>query len=213
MKVRFEPQNITVEADSDKCILQIAQENKVHIRSVCKGLPSCGECRVYLLEGDDNVLPPTKAELNVLGTNHFVDHRRLSCQLRCFGDVVVDVSEHVGRADSTVKKIRGAKKGSDVGRSSAVVDTLLLKDGSVKEDIMDKDSNDIESSGKDIGIKENMNRDVGSKVANPRDQKSRDQNNRDSNNKQANNRQANNRQNTNNRQATNKPPNPPRNSR
>jgi ferredoxin len=133
MKVRFEPQHLTVEADPDKCILQIAQDNKVHIRSVCKGLPSCGECRVYLLEGDGNVLPPTKAELNVLGTNHFVDHRRLSCQLRCFGDVVIDVGEHVGRQDSTVKKIRGAKKGTEIERSSAVVDTLLLKESTIKK--------------------------------------------------------------------------------
>lgn len=127
MKIKFLPQNIEVECSPEKTVLQIATENKLEIRSICKGVPSCAECRVKILEGDNNVLPPTKAELNLIGTSYFIDGRRLSCQVRCFGDVVVDLTEQVEKSESQTKKIRGFRTKKQV-ESRAVNDTILLSD-------------------------------------------------------------------------------------
>lgn len=125
MKIKFLPQNIEVEGTPDKSLLQIATENKLEIRSICKGVPSCAECRVRISEGESNTLPPTKAELNLIGTSHFIDGRRLSCQVRCYGDVTVDLTEQVQNSENKTKKIRGFRANKHV-ESKAVNDTMLL---------------------------------------------------------------------------------------
>lgn len=125
MKITFLPQNLVVEGNPDKTLLKIATENQLEIRSICKGVPSCAECRVRIIEGEANVLPPTKAELGLIGSSYFIDGRRLSCQVRCFGDVTVDLTEQVERAESHVKKIRGFRSNRQV-ESKAVNDTMLL---------------------------------------------------------------------------------------
>jgi 2Fe-2S ferredoxin len=135
MKIKFMPQNLVVEATPDKSLLKIATENKIEIRSICKGVPSCAECRVKIVEGEGHVLPPTKAELNLIGTNYFIDGRRLSCQVRCFGDITVDLSEQLDRGDNHNKKIRGFRTTKNI-ESQAVNDTLLLNE---KDHMPEKD--------------------------------------------------------------------------
>lgn len=125
MKIKFLPQGIEVEGTPNKSLLQIATENKLEIRSICKGVPSCAECRVRITEGESNTLPPTKAELNLIGSSHFIDGRRLSCQVRCFGDITVDLTEQVERAEHQTKKIRGFRSQKQI-ESHAVNDTFLL---------------------------------------------------------------------------------------
>ncbi|WP_415062906.1 2Fe-2S iron-sulfur cluster-binding protein [Bdellovibrio sp.] len=127
MKIKFLPQNLEVEGSPDKTLLKIATENHLEIRSICKGVPSCAECRVKIVEGESNVLPPSKAELNLIGTSHFIDGRRLSCQVRCFGDVTVDLTEQVERAENQTKKIRGFRSNKQID-SKAVNDTMLLNE-------------------------------------------------------------------------------------
>ena len=146
MKIKFMPQNLVVEANSDKSLLKIATENKIAIRSICKGVPSCAECRIRIVEGEGNVLPPTKAELNLIGTNYFIDGRRLSCQVRCFGDITVDLTEQLDRADNQNKKIRGFRTTKNT-ESQAVNDTLLLneKDEPREKESSSKDSRDRKS--------------------------------------------------------------------
>lgn len=125
MKIKFLPQNIEVEGSPDKTLLQIAIDNKVEIRSICKGVLTCAECRVRIVEGENNVLPPTKAELSMIGTSHFIDGRRLSCQVRCFGDVTVDLTEQLEKSANQTKKIRGFRTSKNMD-SKAVNDTMLL---------------------------------------------------------------------------------------
>jgi ferredoxin len=107
MKVKFIPQNIELEISPGQSVLDLAQQNDIHIQSVCKGIPSCAECRVYVKEGDHNVMPPQPKELELIGTAYFVDQRRLSCQLRCFGDVVVDLTEQNEKQNKSTKNPQG----------------------------------------------------------------------------------------------------------
>lgn len=127
MKVKFVPQNIEVQATPDKSLLQIATENNIEIRSICKGVPSCAECRVRIVEGESNVLPPGKPELALIGTSYYIDSRRLSCQVRCFGDVTVDLTEQVQRSENQSKKVRGFRSSKPM-ESRAVQDTMILNE-------------------------------------------------------------------------------------
>lgn len=95
MKVKFLPSGEEHEIEFNETILHLAQRKEIHIQSVCKGIPSCAECRVRIVDGEHHVLPPSSKEVSLIGTAHYVDLSRLSCQLRCFGDVTVDLSEQV----------------------------------------------------------------------------------------------------------------------
>lgn len=93
MKVKFVPQNVEFEIKPGQSVMHCAQDAGLYVKSVCKGVPSCAECRVRVVDGEHNVLPPGSEELSLIGTGHFIDHRRLSCQLKCFGDITVDMTE------------------------------------------------------------------------------------------------------------------------
>ncbi len=125
MKIKLIPQNIELEGNSNKSLMQICHENGIAIKSICKGVPSCAECRVYIQAGDHNILPPNKAELNLIGTSYFLDGRRLSCQVKCFGDITVDLTEQVDRPDSQNKKVRGFRSQNKT-ETKAVQDTMIL---------------------------------------------------------------------------------------
>jgi len=108
MKVKFMPQNIEIEITPNRSVLDLANEHGIYIKSVCRGVPSCAECRVKLVEGEHNVIPPNAKELNLIGTAYFVDQRRLSCQLKCFGDITLDMTEQLEKQNQTVKRPRGS---------------------------------------------------------------------------------------------------------
>ncbi|MCK6599763.1 MAG: (2Fe-2S)-binding protein [Bdellovibrionaceae bacterium] len=129
MKIKFVPQNITIEGSTDKSLLELAFDNQIPIKSICKGVPSCGECRVKIAQGENNVNPPSRLEQSILGTNYFLDGRRLSCQVRCFGDVTIDMQEQLLRDETQNKKIRGFKSNKQY-ESKAVLDTMILKEKS-----------------------------------------------------------------------------------
>ncbi|MEK6556581.1 MAG: 2Fe-2S iron-sulfur cluster-binding protein, partial [Bdellovibrionota bacterium] len=111
MKVKFIPQNIELDIEPNQSVMKLAHEKGIYIKSVCGGLPSCSECRVRVIEGEQNVLPPSTKELNLIGTGYFIDQRRLSCQLKCFGDVVIDLTEQIAKqATDGPKRPQGSKK-------------------------------------------------------------------------------------------------------
>lgn len=98
MKLKFFPQNIEVDVNSNKSVLEISRDLGLKIQSSCNGMCSCGDCRVFIKEGESNLLLPATKELKLIGQGHYIDQRRLACQLYCFGDVVVDLSEQKERA-------------------------------------------------------------------------------------------------------------------
>lgn len=90
MKIKFIPQNVEIEISEEQSIMELAHKNNIGIRSVCNGRAACGACVVHVTEGEENLLPPTQKEQNLIGTGFFLDQKRLSCQLKCFGNVTVD---------------------------------------------------------------------------------------------------------------------------
>ncbi len=124
MKIKFIPQNVEVDVDPSKSLLQIATENGLKIKSLCGGIAACSECRVKIVSGENSIPEPSKAELNVIGTSYYIDGRRLSCQVRCFGSVTVDLTEQLNKVD-TQKKVRGFRQ-KDAKELTAVHDTMIL---------------------------------------------------------------------------------------
>jgi len=127
VKVKFIPQNIEVDVNPNKSLMHIATENGIHIHSICKGVPSCAECRVKIVDGENNASKPTKAELGLIGTSYYIDGRRLSCQVKCYGPMTVDTQEQLERRDNPAKKIRGFKSQKQY-ESKAVLDTMILSE-------------------------------------------------------------------------------------
>ena len=129
MKLKFLPKNIEVDIDSDKNVLEISRELGLNIQSSCNGICNCGDCRVFIKDGEANVLLPTEKELKLIGQGHYVDQRRLACQLYCFGDVVIDLSEQEERfSQGKISKdfLKRAKKQTKEEVHSK--DDILIKD-------------------------------------------------------------------------------------
>lgn len=99
MKIKFFPQNVEVDVNPNKSVLEIAREQGLFIQSSCNGMCACGDCRVFLQEGEGHVFSPTAKEIGLIGRGHYLDQRRLSCQLYCFGDVSVNLKEQEERAN------------------------------------------------------------------------------------------------------------------
>jgi ferredoxin, 2Fe-2S len=139
MKVKFMPINKELEIKPNQSVLDLAHENGIHIQSVCKGVPSCAECRIQIMEGEHHVFPPTKKEEALIGTAHFVDRSRLSCQLKCFGDLVIDLTQQIEK-EQNAKRPRG-KLSKDPAKSNAVVGSILLEDPKKPTNVSQEDYN------------------------------------------------------------------------
>ena len=134
------PQNMEVEVDPEKSVLEISRDLGLKIQSSCNGMCSCGDCRVFVREGGINFFQPTDKELKLIGQGHYIDQRRLACQLYCFGDVVIDLSEQNERENQgkiSQQFLRRAQKSS-------------LKEAQSKSDILIEDDEDIREIKKEF---------------------------------------------------------------
>lgn len=137
MKVKFLPQNVEFEIEPGKTIMALAHEKGIPIKSSCNGLPSCAECRVKIVDGDWNTNPPTRKELNLIGTGYYIDQRRLSCQVLCFGDVTVDISEQMDKASEgpITKKFLTKVHKSSAEESHSLGGVLIEQDGELMQQL------------------------------------------------------------------------------
>lgn len=121
MKVKFMPQDVEYEIKPGEPVLHVAQDHGIYVKSVCKGVPNCAECRVRIIDGEHNVLPPGTEELSLIGSGYFIDRRRLSCQLKCFGDIVVDMTEQIQKEQGLIGGRKSKKMQVKDDRVEAVV--------------------------------------------------------------------------------------------
>ncbi|MCB0361230.1 MAG: (2Fe-2S)-binding protein, partial [Bdellovibrionales bacterium] len=150
MKVRFLPKDIELEIEPNQTVMDLAHKNGIFIKSVCNGVPNCAECRVKLVEGEYNVLPPSSKELALIGSGHFIDQRRLSCQLHCFGSITVDLTEqekkeHEGPPGSRRFQVDLRNEGVV---SKAVTGNLIQQDKDIVEAMSEAS---VEERDKDTG--------------------------------------------------------------
>ena len=87
-RVTFADQGKTGEFPAGKTLLSAALEMGVIISHVCGGDGACGTCRIEVVQGWDNLTPPTPDETY----KELEAPYRLSCQSKLRGDVVVKVA-------------------------------------------------------------------------------------------------------------------------
>jgi len=129
MKVKFVPQDVEFEIKQGQTVMDLAHEKGIPVRSTCNGMPSCAECRVRVIDGDWNTNPPSRKELSLIGTGYYIDQRRLSCQMLCFGDITVDTTEQIEKgAEGPVTKKFLAKVHKDSAEQSHSLGGVMLEE-------------------------------------------------------------------------------------
>ena len=78
MQVSFAPIGTSAAARPNETILDVARRAGAPIGNSCGGIGVCARCRVQILDGSDNLSPPTRHEAGIEG--------RLACQAVVFGD-------------------------------------------------------------------------------------------------------------------------------
>ena len=135
MKIKFHPSGIEADVNPDKSVLETAREAGVFIQSSCNGMCACGDCRVFLTEGEGNVLPPAIKEMEIIGRGCYLDQRRLACRLYCFGDVSLDLREQEERRSQgkiSRQFLERARK-SRPEEAKSVSDILIQEDKLIRE--------------------------------------------------------------------------------
>jgi ferredoxin len=144
VKVKFVPQNVEFEIKAGQSVMHLAEDHGIYVKSVCRGVPSCAECRVKIVDGDNNVFPPAGEELSLIGSGWFIDRRRLACQLQCLGDVTVDMTEQLAKQSG---QIGGRKSKAAKAIGDRVEDETVIRDSSAGRDRGGEDSHDRDSDG------------------------------------------------------------------
>jgi ferredoxin len=102
-KITFQPADVTIEVNPGTTVFGAAAMAGVAIPSQCGGKCACALCRVTVLSGEDLISPMGWEEEGHMGNVFYLTRERLSCQLRVFGDVVVQIAEEPEKH----KKARG----------------------------------------------------------------------------------------------------------
>jgi 2Fe-2S ferredoxin len=88
-RVTFADEGKSADFAAGKTVLSCALEMGVKISHVCGGDGACGTCRIEVVEGWNNLTPPTPDETyKELDPPH-----RLSCQAKLIGDAIVKVAK------------------------------------------------------------------------------------------------------------------------
>ncbi|MEN0058473.1 MAG: 2Fe-2S iron-sulfur cluster-binding protein [Bdellovibrio sp.] len=62
------------------------------VASSCDGEGVCAKCRIFILQGSENLSPETPLEQFLKETNSLPSHTRISCQTEVLGDITIDAS-------------------------------------------------------------------------------------------------------------------------
>ena len=154
MKVKFMPQNVELEIKPGQTVMGLAHENNIVIRSTCNGMPSCAECRVKVTDGDWNVNPPSRKELNLIGTGYYIDQRRLSCQMLCFGDITVDTTEQIEKSAEgpVTKKFLAKVHKTSAQESHSQGGVLIEQDGKLLHELKKDVSENVGPTAGSAGL-------------------------------------------------------------
>lgn len=92
VKITFLPQNIAVEGEEGKSILEIALEHDIELDHNCGGNCACTTCHVIVKDGMNNLSEAEDAENDMLDKAVGLTlTSRLGCQAHVHGDVVVEI--------------------------------------------------------------------------------------------------------------------------
>lgn len=80
---------ITSVPEVGSTMMKILLDEQIPVASSCAGDGVCGKCQVQVLQGMENLTPPTEAELFLKEKNQWPADIRLSCQCQVLGEITV----------------------------------------------------------------------------------------------------------------------------
>jgi 2Fe-2S ferredoxin len=93
-KVTFLPLNVTVEAENDESILEIAMANSIELEHNCGGNCSCTTCHIIVREGEEHLSKMEEEEEDRLDEcDELTPTSRLGCQARVHGSCTIEIPE------------------------------------------------------------------------------------------------------------------------
>jgi len=134
-----------------------------------------------------------KKDLGLLGTGHFIDQRRLACQLTCYGDVTINLEEQIQKEkDSALRRPQGNLKKDSAEDSKAVTGNLIDQDQDIlKESASEATEDSPEESPTSSGsFYDSSSSKPGSSKKTSKKSKSRNNRNRNSRNRSGEKRQS-----------------------
>lgn len=93
-KVTLWPSGQVIEVDEVTPLLKALKDQGVFVKSSCGGVATCGDCKIKVAAGMDQLNAPTFGEMKLLGNVFHLTKERLSCQVKVLGDVTIDITEH-----------------------------------------------------------------------------------------------------------------------
>jgi ferredoxin len=91
-KVSFVPLNRSREVKTGATILAAANQSGIPIGQSCSGEGICGWCRVTVLSGADELVPPSDLERQLMAEKEFSGNERAACLARVKGDITITTS-------------------------------------------------------------------------------------------------------------------------
>lgn len=95
---------VVLEAAPGTSLLVAIQANNVPISTACGGQATCGQCRLWVRGGAQNLTPIVPVEVTHLGTVMKITGQRLACQARLCGDVTVEIPPVESKEDRMRRK-------------------------------------------------------------------------------------------------------------
>lgn len=87
--VTFIPLAREASAKSDETLLDVARRAGVPLGNSCGAVGVCARCKVRVVEGAENLSPPTAIETRIGGQRGFAQDERMACQAVVTGDCSV----------------------------------------------------------------------------------------------------------------------------
>lgn len=145
-KIVFTPSGKRGEFDLGTPVLQAARQLGVDIDSICGGNGMCGRCQILVGEGEfakhgiastaANLGEPSRVELRYAEKRNMSADRRLSCQAKIEGDLVIDVPANSQVHRQVVRK-------AVVDRDIPIDPVVTLYHVAVREPDMHEPSSDL----------------------------------------------------------------------
>ena len=82
----FTPLGRSSPANRDETLLDVARRAGAPLGNSCGGIGICARCRVRIVEGPENLSPPTSVELRFGSARGFAEDERMACQAVVNGD-------------------------------------------------------------------------------------------------------------------------------
>jgi uncharacterized 2Fe-2S/4Fe-4S cluster protein (DUF4445 family) len=133
-QICFTPSGLKYRSGQGETLLQVAQDAGVAIRSLCGGYGQCHQCWVEISEGKhskfgvnckaENVSRMTSLERQLIADNPSYRGKRLACQTRIQGDLVIDVPEESQEHKAYISK-KSAKQNYSLSSAISLLDCEL----------------------------------------------------------------------------------------